>query len=290
MPHHILLLGATGPSGLTFAETALAAGHQLTLYARNPSKFSPSIQSHANVKIVEGEFSDSDKVKEALSSSATILVSVLGPSIPLKYNGTPVTHFHSYSKTLFPSLLDLKKSGDSKIERILICSTPSFHSPNNDDSFSPLWLFCVSLIRIFKAAWDEVRGIGTATCSLDVKEIPWTVFRVPILTNGEAKATKARFVGKGAGLVLGRKSMAVWLLQEMEEGKWIGLEASLRPRARSTIATSVCVFGIYHASQRFVCRSQTSDIDITQTKTFELFQVERFSHDSSYHARSAVER
>ncbi|KAF7192323.1 hypothetical protein HII31_06355 [Pseudocercospora fuligena] len=222
MPHHIILLGATGPSGLAFAETALASGHQLTIYARNPTKLPSTTQSHANVNTIKGEFSDSDKVKEALTSGATILVSFLGPSVPLKEKGTPVTSF--YTKTIFPSLLELKKSGDSKIERILICSTPSFPSPNNHDSFSPLWFFCVSCIRIFfKAAWDEVRGIGAATSSLDVKEIPWTVFRVPMLTNGDPKATKARFVGKGAGLVLSRKSLAVWLLQELEEQKWIGM-------------------------------------------------------------------
>ncbi|KXS99545.1 hypothetical protein AC578_4275 [Pseudocercospora eumusae] len=203
MPRHIILLGATGPSGLAFAETALASGHQLTIYARNTSKLPSSIQSHAKVKTIKGEFSDSDKVKEALSSSATILVSFLGPSIPLKDKGTPVRNFYSKPSSHLSSI--------SK-------------SPGMQRSKGPLWLCCVSLIRIFfKAAWDEVRGIGAATSSLDVKEIPWTVFGVPLLTNGEAKATKARFVGKGAGLVLGRKSLAVWLLQEIEEGKWIGL-------------------------------------------------------------------
>lgn len=47
--------------------------------------------------------------------------------------------------------------------------------------------------------------------------------RVPFLTNGAAKPTVATIVGSGEdGLLLSRKSLAVWLLKELSEGKWIG--------------------------------------------------------------------
>jgi len=47
--------------------------------------------------------------------------------------------------------------------------------------------------------------------------------RVPILTNGAAKPVVATIAGSGEdGLLLSRKSFAVWLLKELEEGKWIG--------------------------------------------------------------------
>ena len=47
--------------------------------------------------------------------------------------------------------------------------------------------------------------------------------RVPILTNGAAKPTVATILGSGEdGLLLSRKSLAAWLLKELEEGKWIG--------------------------------------------------------------------
>ena len=47
----ILALGATGPTGLLFVAEALAGGHQLTLYVRNPSKLSEEIRSNSNVKV-----------------------------------------------------------------------------------------------------------------------------------------------------------------------------------------------------------------------------------------------
>jgi hypothetical protein len=43
------------------------------------------------------------------------------------------------------------------------------------------------------------------------------------LTNSAAKPTTATIIGSGEdGLLLSRKSLAVWLLKELEEGKWIG--------------------------------------------------------------------
>jgi hypothetical protein len=53
-------------------------------------------------------------------------------------------------------------------------------------------------------------------------------FRVPILTNGAAVPTNASIVGSGQdGLLLSRKSLAVWLLNELKEGKWIGKAPAL---------------------------------------------------------------
>lgn len=52
--------------------------------------------------------------------------------------------------------------------------------------------------------------------------------RVPFLTNGAVKPTVATIIGSGEdGLSLSRKSLAVWLLKELEEEKWIGKAPAL---------------------------------------------------------------
>ncbi len=81
-PIHILVVGGTGQCGQVFIPRALEAGHQLTLYARNPSKFSHETVNHPNVKIVKGEFTDIDNIMEALSKGAELLVSFAGPDFP----------------------------------------------------------------------------------------------------------------------------------------------------------------------------------------------------------------
>ena len=55
---HILVLGATSPSGQAFVETALAAGHTLTIHARTPTKLPLAIQSHEKVEVIKGTLDD----------------------------------------------------------------------------------------------------------------------------------------------------------------------------------------------------------------------------------------
>lgn len=49
------------------------------------------------------------------------------------------------------------------------------------------------------------------------------VFRLPLLTNGEVKPVQAGYVGSGKDkLILSRSSMCIWVLNEIEEKKWVG--------------------------------------------------------------------
>lgn len=97
-PAHILVIGGTGQCGQAFIPKALEAGHQLTLFARTPSKFPKSVTNHKNVIIVEGEFTDTDAISKALSKGATVLVSFAGPEVV--FNKGPVRNAHHVSITL----------------------------------------------------------------------------------------------------------------------------------------------------------------------------------------------
>ncbi|GIZ37444.1 hypothetical protein CKM354_000089000 [Cercospora kikuchii] len=239
---HFLVLGATGPCGITFLETALQSGqHDLTIYARNPSKLPQHIQSLAlspdaspKVHIIKGEFSSNDTpaLKQALSTGAKTLVSFAGPGVP-STAGTPITDW--YRQTLYPLILSEESC---QIERVLILSTPSFKV--QEDKFSIKWWFGVQFVYwLFGDAYKEVVGIGNVTSNGPLvsakprgdrgKEVEWTVFRVPGLRNGkQADAVRAGWVGeKGDGLLLSRKSLAVWILQEVEERKWVGKSPAL---------------------------------------------------------------
>jgi len=65
--------------------------------------------------------------------------------------------------------------------------------------------------------------MGRATAALDLDKVKWTFFRVPWLGTGEAQEVKAGYLGSGSdGMFLNRKSMAVWVLNEAVENKWVG--------------------------------------------------------------------
>jgi hypothetical protein len=74
----------------------------------------------------------------------------------------------------------------------------------------------------------EIRGIAEETVKLEEK-IDWTVFRVPLLEgtdlHGNDGEVNAVYVGdrKGRdGLKLERGRLARWILEELDEHKWIG--------------------------------------------------------------------
>ncbi len=68
----------------------------------------------------------------------------------------------------------------------------------------------------------EMKGIGMQVAGQD--SLDWTVFRVPMLNNGE-EGLKVAAGDLGPGFAgtreLSRASMARWLLEELEEGKFI---------------------------------------------------------------------
>ncbi|MCP4197413.1 MAG: NAD(P)H-binding protein [Proteobacteria bacterium] len=63
MAHNIFLIGGTGGTGLCFLEQALEAGHNVTLYARNPAKCTID---NPNLRIVKGELTDVEAMKTGL--------------------------------------------------------------------------------------------------------------------------------------------------------------------------------------------------------------------------------
>lgn len=79
-----------------------------------------------------------------------------------------------------------------------------------------VWMFAGS-------AYKDFVGVGDYVTSLSLDELKWTLFRVPLLTNAAPSKVHAGPAGApNVGSKLSRSSMARWLLQEIDEGSWIG--------------------------------------------------------------------
>lgn len=70
----LLIIGATGGTGLELIKQALDAGHQLTALVRNPDKLKIT---HPDLRIVKGNVLDYAKVEEAVTGQDAVL-SALG--------------------------------------------------------------------------------------------------------------------------------------------------------------------------------------------------------------------
>lgn len=72
------VFGGTAPAGVVLIEVALARGHTLVVYARNPQKLPAAIASDSRVIVIKGEITDKAALVEALRGVDGVL-SVLGP-------------------------------------------------------------------------------------------------------------------------------------------------------------------------------------------------------------------
>ncbi len=52
----IAVFGGTGVTGALFCRKALEHGHELAIYARNPSKLPNEVNSHSSVKVGQEHF------------------------------------------------------------------------------------------------------------------------------------------------------------------------------------------------------------------------------------------
>jgi hypothetical protein len=209
MTKSILVLGGTSPAGIAFCLAALRDGHTLILYVRNASKLPKEISSIAD--IIVGQLGDVAALQNAICKAITC-VSFLGPNLwNLKKDHTPITDGY---RIILPLLRKYNYT------RALFISTASYHA--TQDSFSILHSLMVwSVYLFFSTVYKEINGFTPLIAQLPADELAWTVFRVPVLRDGEAKPVKAGFVGN-VGLSIERKALAEWVLKEMEEGKWVG--------------------------------------------------------------------
>lgn len=222
---HILVLGATGVSGIIFTRHVLAlppsSQPKLTLYVRSRSKLPKDIQSNVSIRVVEGTLADSKALEEAMSG-ITVVVSFLGAYVSIvnfllhRTGPTPIAD-------AMPIVCDAMRS--HKVERIIALSTPSgFPQEGEISNMSWGWYLKAMLLpKIFVPQGDaEMRKIGEALAKQ--ADLDWTVYRVPHLNegDGELEVVAGHLGPEYRGTTeLSRASLARWILKEIKENKWV---------------------------------------------------------------------
>ncbi|CAK5272260.1 unnamed protein product [Mycena citricolor] len=222
MVRHILVFGATGATGRTFTRIALARSDPpaLTLYVRSRAKLELSPDEEKRVRIVEGGLTDENMLREAVSGGVDAVVSFLGAYVSLsafllRTKTTPIADS-------FPTILSIMR--ESGVRRILVLSTPSFAPPPPATELLPLKWSLYGMFPKIAAPQGNAEMVEIAQTVARADDLDWTVFRVPILTDEDADLPLAvgllgpEFQG---GLQVSRRSIANWMLDELEAGVWI---------------------------------------------------------------------
>ena len=202
----LTIFSGTGEAGRQLIEQALAEGNEVVAFARNPSKLTTH---HKHLTIIQGELHDLANIEHAVND-ANAVISLLGPRPGEDSKVRPLTQGTQYI------IAAIKKFN---VRRLIVVSTPSASAPNDlrDLKFKMM----VSMIKtMMRPAYEEIVNVAQVVQDSD---LDWTLVRVSILNNNP-KSGKVRvgYLGRGAvGVQLSRADMAAFILDELNNGKYI---------------------------------------------------------------------
>lgn len=185
-----------------------------------------------------GELDDQATLETALTDPTIpidAVVSFLGPYASLKAfllrtSSTPLAD-------KFPTILKAMKHAG--VRRILAISSPAWlvqaegndkdnHAGEYSDQMSWGWWLAMRFVAfILPQGSVEMEQIGRRVAEEGLRGgwgLKWTVFRIPRLNNGPSDLeVSAGYLGQDfdGSKELSRKSMARWLVGELEAGEWI---------------------------------------------------------------------
>ncbi|KAK8846895.1 hypothetical protein IAR55_005985 [Kwoniella newhampshirensis] len=217
---NILVLGATGATGLAFLHEVLGAesGPRLTLLVRNKGKLPEDLlqRDPSRVRVVEGGLANENKLDEAMEG-VTAVVSFLGAYMSLYYlitrsTPTPIADsFHLIKKVM-------RKHG---VKRLLALSTPAHALPGEVYTWTQYITTQILPPAIVPQGSAEMTAIAEVCAD---PEFDYTIFRVPHLNTGSAdsKVYAGRYGADFKGTQeLSRASLARWVWREIEQNTWI---------------------------------------------------------------------
>ena len=200
----IVIFGATGGTGRQLVEQALAAGHHVVAYARNPSKLNIN---HEQLKVIQGELADETLI-ESTVTGADAVISVLGPRGGSK--NRPIT------QGIQNIITAMKKQN---VRRLVITSTLSAKDPNDLPDFKTKTL--VNLVKL--TMHDAYKDIVSAAETVRNSDLDWTIVRLTMLNNNpKSGKVKAGYVGKDeVGTWISRADVADFMLKQVEDTEYL---------------------------------------------------------------------
>ncbi|HLZ22316.1 MAG TPA: SDR family oxidoreductase [Ktedonobacterales bacterium] len=161
----LTIFGATGRTGSRLVDQALAAGHDVTVLARNPSRVT---LQHERLRVLRGDVLDPVAVEKAVIGQDAV-VSCIGSTT----RETPVT---LYSAGMRNILRAMRANG---VQRLVCISANPLVVGDGDVLFDRLVL--KPIVRaIFKAPYADLARMEEEVRDSDLE---WTILRPPRLTD-----------------------------------------------------------------------------------------------------------
>jgi putative NADH-flavin reductase len=200
----LVIFGATGSTGQYLVQGALAAGHDVVAFARNPGKL--NIQNHKQLICVQGDIQDAAKVVEAIAGVDAVL-SVLGPT-----RDAPPFAITTGTQNILSAMQQ------QDVRRLVISAGAGVRDPLDKPKLID-HVFGLLLRVLSRSAVEDMTQVVKLVRASD---LDWTVVRVPRLldTPGSGKI-RIGYLGADVSTQLSRADMAAFMLQQVTDRTYL---------------------------------------------------------------------
>jgi putative NADH-flavin reductase len=206
----VLVIGATGATGRHLVQQALAQGHQVTAFVRDPARLQIE---HANLRITKGDVLDYASVESAMRGQSAVL-SALGHK-----------RFFYPNKIQSHGMRNILRAMNACDVPRLICETALGIGNSVGRLGLPHTFFILPLILPFYM-WDKLRQEELIAAS----DRDWVIVRPGVLTNGEARGSYRHGPKVGSYLWpvrISRADVADFMLKQLTDDTYVGAAPGL---------------------------------------------------------------
>lgn len=201
---NVLVFGASGGTGRELVKQALAQGHSVTAFVRDPTKFEIN---HANLKVVQGDVADYESVERAVQNQDAAICA-LGSSTPLKRDPTLIDGVRHIIEAM-------EHAGE---QRFIYLSFLGVRDGRNQLSFLGKYIIA-PLVRRNVVADHEVKERLIKQSRLN-----WIIVRPPRLTNGQRTGAYRSGERIGANSIIptiSRADVADFMLKQLTDDAYL---------------------------------------------------------------------
>jgi putative NADH-flavin reductase len=166
---NLLVFGASGGTGRELVRQALAQGHVVTAFARDPAKLDIN---HANLRVAQGDVADYAAVERAVKNQDAVICA-LGSSTPLRRDPILIQGIDNIIHAM-------ERAG---VRRLIYISFLGVRNGRHQLSLLGKYIVAPLVLRNVVADHEAKERL------IKQSRLNWTIVRAPRLTNGRRTGT-----------------------------------------------------------------------------------------------------
>lgn len=202
---NVIIFGATGGIGKWAVKHALQSGHHITAYVRNPQKLK---ETNKNLKVIQGEIHDQQKMTKALSGQDAVVWCV----------GIPMKKSYQKMESLEGHKALIKAMEANQVKRLVDWGTPSIHFEQDKKSLITVVPGILAGL-LFTQAKKEMLAIAKI---LQESNLDWTLVRFMAPQNTcYTGNVKVGFGDTNMNFAISREDIGAFMIKMLDSDAYI---------------------------------------------------------------------